>query len=49
MAKAKKDNDADSVTVTWSGGERVYSKEVHGKDFADLAAEFAEKKGGSVA
>jgi hypothetical protein len=38
-----------SVTVTWSGGKRVYSRELHGADFNALAKEFAEKKGGKVA
>jgi len=38
-----------SVTVSWRGNTRVYSKEVHGKDFKALAKEFAEKKGGIVA
>lgn len=38
-----------SVIVTWRGGTRVYSKEAHGADFKALAAEFAEKKGGTVA
>jgi hypothetical protein len=37
-----------SVTVTWNGGSRMYSKEVHGKDFKALAKEFAEKHGGKV-
>ena len=38
-----------SVSVTWSGGKRVYSLDLHGKDFKALAKEFAEKKGGKVA
>lgn len=38
-----------SVTVTYPGGSRVYSKEVHGTDYKALAAEFAEKKKGKVA
>lgn len=40
--------DSGSVTVTWRGGERVYSKELHGADYKKLAAEFAEKKNGSM-
>lgn len=32
-----------SVTVEWNGGARVYSKEVHGENFADLADEFVAK------
>jgi hypothetical protein len=38
-----------SATVSWNGGTRVYTKEVHGADFADLAKEFAQKRGGTVA
>ena len=38
-----------AVTVKWKGGTREYSKEVHGTDFKKLAAEFAEKKNGTVA
>lgn len=37
------------VTVTYPGGSRVYSKEVHGADYKSLAKEFAEKHGGKVA
>lgn len=37
------------AVVSWPGGVREYSKEVHGADFKKLAAEFAEKKGGRVA
>ena len=40
--------DRHSATVRWNGGVRTYTREVHGVDFADLAAEFAEKKGGEV-
>lgn len=51
-AKAKKDAEkaaADaakaamkaSVTVTWNGGAREYSKAIHGDNFADLASQFA--------
>jgi len=39
----------NSVTVTYQGGKRVYSKEIHGADYEDLAEEFATKKGGKVA
>ena len=38
-----------AVTVTWRGGTRVYSRDLHGKDFKALAKEFAEKKNGTVA
>lgn len=37
------------VTVTYNGGTRVYSKEVHGKDYKALAKEFADKFNGRVA
>lgn len=46
-AKVSKKN-ADSVTVSWRGGTRTYTRELHGDAFADLAEEFAEKKGGKV-
>jgi hypothetical protein len=48
-AAAKAAANSDAVTVTWNGGSRVYSRDVHGEDFADLAAEFAGKKNGTVA
>lgn len=38
----------DSVTVSWGGVTRVYSKEEHGDDYKKLAEEFAEKKGGEI-
>lgn len=41
--------DKHSATVKWTGGERTYSREVHGDDFMDHAEEFATKKGGTVA
>jgi hypothetical protein len=37
-----------SVTVTWGNQSRVYSKEVHGKEFRDLAKQFVEKHGGKM-
>lgn len=37
------------ATVTWRGQSRVYSEEVHGASFLELAQEFAQKKGGTVA
>ncbi len=40
--------DSDSVTVTWNGGTRTYSKEVHGDDYEDLADEFVEKHNGTI-
>lgn len=40
--------EKSSVTVTWRGQSRVYSREVHGADFKKLAKEFAEKKGGEL-
>lgn len=48
MAKSKDKVEGDSVVVKWKGGEREYSRAVHGDNFADLAKEFAEKKGGKV-
>lgn len=49
MARKSKDEVAgDIVVVKWKGGVREYSREVHGDNFADLANEFAEKKGGKV-
>ncbi len=41
--------DRNSATVTWNGGVRTYTRELHGDNFAELAEEFAEKKNGSVA
>lgn len=32
-----------SVTVTWNGGSREYSKEIHGADFEKLAKQFADQ------
>lgn len=32
----------DEVTVVWNNGSRVYSRAVHGDEFADLANEFCE-------
>jgi hypothetical protein len=40
---SKKKADGDAVTVVWNGGSRVYSREVHGDDFAALADEFISK------
>jgi hypothetical protein len=37
-----------SVTVTWRGGSREYTRALHGEDFEALAAEFAEKKKGTI-
>jgi len=38
----------DSVTVTWRGGTRTYSKAVHGKEFRALAKEFCAKHDATV-
>jgi len=38
----------DSVTVTWRGNSRTYSKAVHGKEFRALAKEFAAKFDGQL-
>jgi hypothetical protein len=43
-AKAAK----SSVSVTWSGGARTYSREIHGDNFNELAKEFAKKHNGQV-
>lgn len=41
--------DKTSATVVWRGNRtRTYTKELHGENFAALAKEFAEKKGGEV-
>lgn len=50
MAKKGKnvEIETDQVTVTWKGNSRVYSLEVHGENFMDLAKEFAEKHGGEI-
>ena len=41
-------NDADSVTVTCVNSVRVFSKEVHGDDFKELAESFAKKFNGTL-
>ncbi len=38
----------DSATVSWSGGTRTYTRDIHGDDFLELAKEFAGKKGGTI-
>lgn len=49
MGKAKASaSDRDTVTVTFPGGTRVYSREDHGEAFEALAEEFAKKRGGTV-
>lgn len=49
MAKPKKAKvTGDVAVVTWNGGVREFSKEVHGADFLDLANKFAEKFKGTV-
>lgn len=42
------ESDTDAVTVTWREGSRVYSKEVHGKEFMSLAKQFVSKHGGTI-
>ncbi len=44
----KEESTRDSVTVVWSEGMRVYTRELHGEAFEALAKEFATKKGGKV-
>jgi hypothetical protein len=38
----------EGVVVTWNGGTRAYTKDVHGKDFRELAQEFATKHNGTL-
>lgn len=37
------------ATVSWKGQSRVYTEELHGSKFLDLAKEFAQKIDGVVA
>lgn len=37
------------VTVTYNGGERIFSEEIHGDGFLELAKEFAETNEGTIA
>lgn len=54
--KAKKEEETkevsekDVVVVSWgkNGQSREYSKELHGKDFKDIAKGFAKKVTGEV-
>lgn len=57
MEKGKKEEEAveektskDVAVVSWgkNGQSREYSKELHGKDFKDIAKGFAKKVGGEV-
>lgn len=48
VVEVKKDEKDLSVFNSNGGFVRVYSKELHGKDYADLAKGFAKKIGGSV-
>lgn len=47
---ASKKSDVTVISVITKDGQlvREYSKEVHGKDFVELAKEFADKKGYSL-
>lgn len=47
-AKAAAKNP-DVAAVTWNGGVREFTREIHGDDFEAVAAEFAETHGGKVA
>ena len=38
----------NEATVKFRGTERTYTKELHGDDFAKLAKEFSDKKGGEI-
>lgn len=42
-------DEVDVATVKYRGNVRVYTRELHGDDFAELAKEFADKVGGVVA
>lgn len=44
LAKANK----TSITVSHQGGERVFSKEIHGEDFEKNAKEFAKTNNGEI-
>lgn len=35
--------EVTSVTVSWRGNERTYSKEIHGENFQKLAKQFADQ------
>ena len=48
VATPKKSVKRDEVTVTFRLGSRVYSREVHGDDFEDLAKQFVAKHGGEI-
>jgi len=43
------DEEKTEVTVLFDNTSRVYSKEVHGDNFLDLANEFATKRKGTIA
>jgi hypothetical protein len=45
----KRVGEKTEVTVTFRMGTRVYSKEVHGENFMELAKEFCEKQKGTIA
>jgi hypothetical protein len=48
-AAASKNKKFSAVKVCWKGGRsRVYSKELHGEKFWDLAEEFNKKAGGTL-
>lgn len=49
VAPVAKKGARNSANVTWRGGTRTYTRELHGEDFEALAEEFAGKKGGVVA
>lgn len=46
--KAGRKSKKTSVMVKYYGGEREFSKEIHGDDFEDTAAEFAETHKGTI-
>lgn len=48
FVNVKKVVEKDSVTVTWRGNTRTYTRKIHGADFLELAKEFAEKNRGEL-
>lgn len=47
-AKAAKKIEGDSVVVRSKHGEREFSREVHGDEFAERATEFAQTHDGEI-
>lgn len=49
VEEEKEKHNKNSVSVSFQGKTRVFSKEIHGKDFLKLAQEFANKHNGELA